>query len=384
MNLFHCGSRLPAANYVDSTVAYPTRHQRLFLVLFLLVIIAAAIWVAASWRGDDARAAPSENRREPGAVQVVTAKVAMSQDELPVDVVGSGLARQSVTIYPAVAGEVEKVLFSAGDRVKKEQLLVQLVARAERLAERLAAAEVDAARRLLKRYQATKGTGAVSASVIDEAAKNLELAEIRLAQAREALSDRSVQAPFSGVVGIAEVDPGDRVTSETVLTTLDDREVLSVAFDVPERYYGQLKQGQKVALRTVAFPDRVFEGELEKLDSRINTETRTLRVRAKVPNSKDLLRPGMSFTVRLTLPAGDYLRVPELAVQWSRDGGHVWAVRDGKAARVPVRPVRRVEGAVLVDGELRAGEAVVVEGVQRLRPGRPVEILATDNGARQG
>lgn len=365
-------------------MATSTRFQRTLLVLFVLLIGAVAVWAALSWRADGAGAAQRKKGPQTNAVQVVVAKVGASRDELAVDVVGSGLARQSVTIYPAVAGEVEKVLFSAGDRVRPGQVLLQLVARRERLAERMAAAEVEAARRLLKRYQATKGTGAVSASVIDEAEKTLELAEIRLAQAREAVSDRIVRAPFAGVAGIAEVDPGDRVNPDTVLTTLDDREVLSVSFDVPERYYGQLKQGQSVSLGTVAYPERAFEGKLDKLDSRINPETRTLRVRAAVKNSDDLLRPGMSFSVRLTLPAGDYLKVPELAVQWSREGGHVWAVRDGKALRVPVRIVRRVEGAVLIEGELSAGDAVVVEGVQRLRPGRAVQVLESANGAVRG
>lgn len=364
------------------TVIRASRYRRTLLILLLLVIGAVVAWTVVSRRTDDA--ALPENRSQPDAVPVVTATADRSQDELAVDLVGSGLARQSVTIYPAVAGEVEQVMFTAGDRVKARQVLVRLEARAERLAERLAAAEVDAAKRLLARYHATRGTGAVSASVIEEAESGLQLAEIRLAQAREALADRTVRAPFAGIVGLAEVDPGDRVTPESVLTTLDDRDVLSVTFDVPERYLGQLRQGQVVSLRTAAFPQRAFEGVLEKLDSRIDPQTRTLRVRARVDNRDDLLRPGMSFTVRLLLPAGEYLRVPELAVQWSREGGHVWVVRDGNAVRVPVRTIRRVEGAVVVEGDLQPGDAVVVEGVQRLRPGRPVQALERRAGSAQG
>jgi multidrug efflux pump subunit AcrA (membrane-fusion protein) len=67
--------------------------------------------------------------------------------------------------------------------------------------------------------------------------------------------------------------------------------------------------------------------------------------------------------------------VPELALQWGRDGAHVWVVRDGQALQVPVRLVRRLDGSVLVDGALQPGEPVVVEGVQRLRPGRAVSVL---------
>lgn len=356
---------------------------------FLFIILVAVIGIALLWTFTSRaqKAAPSKTNGAPAAIPVVVAHVGASRDALAVDVVGSGLARRSVTIYPAVAGEVDQVLFAAGARVKAGAVLVQLVDRQQRLAERLAAAEVEAAKRLLQRYQATRGTGAVSASVIDEADSNLQLAEIRLAQAREALADRTVRAPFAGVVGIAQVDPGDRVGADTALTTLDDRQVLAVDFDVPERFIGQLNAGQKVELRSPAFPEKTFTGAIDKLDSRIDLQTRSLRVRARVDNRQDLLRPGMSFSVRLELPAGDYLRVPELALQWSRDGGHVWTVRDGRAQQVPVRVVRRIEGAVVVDGALRAGEPVVVEGVQRLRPGRQVNVLeggGAQDAAAQG
>ncbi len=267
------------------------------------------------------------------------------------------------------------MLFAAGDQVKKGQVLVQLVDRSQKLAVELAATQRDAADRLLKRYQRTQGSGAVSATVIDEAQIALRRAEIELAQAREQLRDRTVQAPFSGVVGIAQVDPGDRVGPDTALTTLDDRALLSVAFQVPEPFLARLKAGQPVSLRNVAFPAREFNGKLARIDSRVDPVTRTINLRAAVPNTDDLLRPGMSLAVKLTLPGVPVIRVPELSVQWSREGSHVWTVRDRKSVRVPVRVVRRMEGAVLVDGELRDGETVVVEGIQRLRPERAVRVV---------
>jgi multidrug efflux pump subunit AcrA (membrane-fusion protein) len=107
---------------------------------------------------------------------------------------------------------------------------------------------------------------------------------------------------------------------------------------------------------------------------------RQVRIEATVANADDLLRPGMSFQVQLHLPGGRFIAVPELALQWDRAGAHVWAVREARAVRVPVRLVRRLQAQALVDGALRAGEAVVVEGVQRLRDGRAVEVIGSDNG----
>ncbi len=125
----------------------------------------------------------------------------------------------------------------------------------------------------------------------------------------------------------------------------------------------------------MAYPGRRFEGQVTQIDNRVDAATRTLRLRAELPNDDDLLRPGMSFKVRLALPGAPHLQVPDLALQWGRDGGHVWVLRDGKAEQVPVQLVRRLEGTVLIDGALQPGEPVVVEGVQRLRPGRAVLVV---------
>lgn len=268
-----------------------------------------------------------------------------------------------------------EVLFQAGDRVKTGQLLVQLVDRREVLAEKQAAVQLEAAGRLLKRYQRTEGTGAVSATVIDDARIAYRQAELALAQAKEQLRDRTVRAAFDGVVGIALIDPGDRVALDTPLTTLDLRSPLMVEFPVPEQFLTRLKVEQPVSMQNISLAERVFTGKIQYIDSRVDELLRTVKVRAAVPNTDDLLRPGMSLDLKLTLQGEPALIVPELAVQWSREGSHVWAVRNGTSVKVPARVVQRREGRVLVTGQLRPGEPVVVEGVQRLRPGRAVKIL---------
>ena len=319
---------------------------------------------------------------DPGnALPVIVAKATEAQDTAEVEVVGSGLALRSVTLYPASAGEVVEVGFKAGQSVRAGQVLLTLEDRRQRLAVDMTAAQLDAARRLLARYEQTGSSGAVAGSVLDQARSNLQQAEIAVAQAKEALADRTVRAPFAGVVGLAEVQSGDRVTTETVVTTLDDRSRIRVAFSVPEMYLGRLALGHNLTVTNVAYPGRRFEGRLARIDSRIDAVTRQVRVEALVRNSDDLLRPGMSFNVDLRLSGGRFLSVPALALQWDREGPHVWAVRDQRAVRVPVRMVRRLQTRVLLDGPLRAGETVVVEGVQRLRDGRAVQVIGRDDAA---
>lgn len=389
----HGRRRSPVVSTAKRADARPLLPQRLPSMLrprIAVLILAALALALLAWGWWTARAQPAAPadappgaaaRSSPAPVPVVLEPVVEMLDDTPLDVVGSGAALRSVALRPAVAGEVARVGFRAGQRVEAGQLLVQLVDRTQRLAVDAAAARLDAARALQARYEATRGTGAVPGSLIDEAASQLRLAEIELAQAREALADRAVRAPFAGVVGLAEVEPGDRVTTDSVLTTLDDRRRLLVDFALPERYLARLRPGQALTVSNPAFGDRRFDGRIAQLDSRIDPATRNLRLRAEVPNAGDLLRPGMSFQVRLALPGERHAAVPELALQYGREGAHVWAVREGQARQVPVRTLRRIGDRVLVAGALRIGEPVVVEGVQRLREGRAVAPVARRGGA---
>jgi len=310
---------------------------------------------------------------------VIVAQARAVTDAARLAVLGSGLAQRAAVLRPAVAGEVTAVRFKAGDRVRAGQTLVQLDDRAEKLAVALAKNRIEVAQQLLTRYENTGTTGAVPGSVIDEARGARRIAGIELERAQVALADRAVRAPFAGVIGLAEVKAGDRVTPDTVLATLDDRRQLRVAFELPERYLAALAVGGRLSVSTSAWPEHRFDGHVAEIDSRIDPSTRQIRLQAAVPNVGDRLRPGMSFRVRLSLPGEQLIAIPELALQWGRDGSFVWTVRDARAAKAMVRSVRREGGQVLIDpradGSIVDGETVVVEGVQRLREGLRVEIV---------
>jgi RND family efflux transporter MFP subunit len=309
------------------------------------------------------------------AVPVIVANSSETQDRIALELPGSGLAQRSVTLFPLVEGEVDRVAFRTGQQVKAGELLVQLNDRAEQLAVALAQAQLQTASLLARRLEATAGTGAVPEIEVEQAVAVRRSAEIGLQQAQQALSDRSVRAPFAGVVGISAVQRGDRVSATTALTTLDDRRQLVVAFAVPEAYLGRLRPGLAITATHPAYPDQPVTGRVSEIDSQIDTTLRTVRVRATLPNANDRLRTGMSFRVRLELAGELRLSVPELALQFGRQGAYVWAVRGGKAEAVPARVVRRTGGLVLIEGALQRGEPVVVEGVQRLRAGRAVRVV---------
>lgn len=314
--------------------------------------------------------------RDQAPPRVIAEPVRLEPERTVLEAVGTAEALRSATLYPAVAGEVVAVNIAPNQAVEKGEVLVELDHRAEDLAVDLARVRVEEAQRLLNRYEKTAGTGAVPESTIDEARTALEAARIELRQAEVARADRRIVAPFSGYVERPAVDVGDRVTPSQAITTVDERRTLLVRFPLPEAFLDRVEVGRPVSVSPGLVRDRAVSGEIVDLGSRVDPVTRSVQARARIDNPDDRLRPGMSFAVTLDLLGETYALVPEVAVQWGGDGPFLWAVRGGKAHRVPVRIIQRQEGVTMVDGDLEDGEPVVVEGVQRMREGLDVSYAA--------
>lgn len=346
---------------------------RLLLVLLVLGSGAALVGLEILPRFQPAATLDvSTETTELTTVRVLTQPIRMTSNDIVFEAMGSGRARQSVQLYPAVSEEVTGIFFTAGDRVTEGDILVQLDDREETLAIQLAQVKQRDAQSLLERYQMAVKDGAVPESDVDSAQAAVDMAGVELDQARLAHEERKIRAPFDGVVGIPRIDPGERVTTSTRITSIDDRAVLFVDFDIPEVLAVELTPETVVTARTPAYPDTTFSGSIEALESRIDPSKRTILARARIRNDDDRLRPGMSFTTRLEVPGNDYPTVPEISLQWGRDGSFIWVIRDEKAVRIPAKVIARTAGDVLIDGDVTTNDQVVVEGVQRLQPGRPV------------
>ncbi len=312
------------------------------------------------------------------AVPVVVAAVGEARDDVSFAAIGTARARRHVTIYPAVAGEVVTVHTRAGDKVISNAPLVELEARKARLAVEMVRSKLEGANRLLERADRLRERRVQSSARVDDAKTAAEQAEVELKAAEAALADHVIRAPFPGIVGIATVEVGDRVTPTSALVTLDDRSELTVGFEVPEQYLSRLARDMEVVVRTPGFGGRTFAGKLSHIDSRVHPTRRTIEVRATVANADDILRPGMSFAVSLKLPGKAYPEIPDLALQFGKGGNFVWRANADKAERVPVQIVRRDANSVLVAGAIKPGDRIIIEGVQRLRPGRQVRFVEPD------
>lgn len=326
---------------------------------------------------------PSKRPSVSSAVKVLVQPVVIKPNNRVFEAVGTGRARLSVLIYPAVSEEVLEVLFKAQNKVSKGDVLLRLDNREEVLAVRKAKIELKNKRSLLSRYEKAVKEGAVPESEVDSARADFEGAKVTLDQARLAVEERLVKARFDGVVGIPNVDPGDRVNTNTSITSLDDRKILHVDFEVPEALAGSLMdaqaQKQKITATTPAYPGRTFSAYISAQQSRVDPDRRTLLARASIQNDEDLLRPGMSFSTRWKISGNDYPTVPEISLQWERAGSFIWVIRKRKAEKIYARVVFRQSGRVFLEGTISKGEKVVIEGMQRLSPGTEVLILGEKN-----
>lgn len=362
---------------INGVVSVPFRVFKMKLsvqVTFTVLIATLAgggwFWLGASQDAEGSReAAP----RRGGATQVLVEKVTFAEDRMVVRAVGTGTALNSAILHPSVSGEVVEVSFRAEQRVQKGDVLVRLDDDHQRLAVRLAVVALQKARRDAARVSKLAKSGHASRNSLDTAQTELETAAVRHAQAKAALADRAVVAPFSGVIGLTDISPGDRVTDDTPIATLDERSAILVDFYLTEDHAVRVRVGDRIAVRPTNDPDREITGTVSAMGSRIDEASRTLRVRAKIPNADDSIRPGTSFSVELAFTGASYPTVREVAVLWSRDGAYLWRARGGRAEKVFVKLVRRDKGRILVDGKLGVGDAVVVQGVQGLRIGQKLK-----------
>lgn len=331
------------------------------------VCCAAFIFIAGC--GDNGES-PRPGFRPSGATTVVTEAINEQLLIETIQAVGTARALHSVVLYPEAAGIVRAVHFTANARVTAGETLLELDNRDEVLAVELAEVQLADAERLVRRYrQVNQQNANLPQSQIDGAIAAADTARITLDQARVDLDRRFIRAPFTGVVGITEIDSGDRIDTATQVTTLDDRSQLLVNFAVPEVYVNKIQTGTPVEVRLWDGADRPLNGEIIAVDSRIDPTSRSFTARAAINNATDQYRPGMAFEISLRAERGTFRAVPDVAVQWGADGAYIWIEEDGKAARRDVQLVKRVSGEILIEADIPLGTRVITEGVQAVRAG---------------
>lgn len=333
---------------------------------------ASGLWVAAGLLAacsePDAQTAPPSAKAGP-AVEVVTAAVEKRPFGVEVEAVGTAAANESVEVTSEIARKISAIRFNEGDLVRRGAVLVELDDDEERAAVAEAEATLADSERQHRRGQDLHTRSALSSAELDLIESTLKANRARLEAAQARLADTRILAGFDGRTGFRRVSVGTVVRPETVITTLDDLSVIKLNFTVPETSLFLVSEGLPVSALTPGIPNRRFEGRITHLDSRVDPVTRSIIVRAQIPNPQRLLRPGMFMTVTLRGDVSDALLIPEGAVVPERGRTYVFVVRDDTVERREIAVGGRRPGEVQVASGLKEKERVVVEGVQNLREG---------------
>ncbi len=299
--------------------------------------------------------------------------------------IGSVAAARQVMVAPEVGGRVVKLMFEAGTDVKAGDPLVQLddgpdrgdLASYEAQAH-LAQLNLDRAKTLAKRDFGTQAT-------VDQNEASLEQAQAGIARTKALIEQKLIRAPFSGELGIRDVQLGQYVEPGTSLVSLTDLDTLWVNFSLPERERAKIKVGQQVEVQVDAYPGHVFKGELTVIEPQIDPTTRVIRLQATFENPDHLLQPGMFANARLELPPEpNVVTLPETAVTNTLYGDSVFVVekagegKDGKpemqAKQTPVTTGERVDGRIAILSGVKAGDLVVASGQIKLFNGAAVTV----------
>ncbi|WFB37811.1 efflux RND transporter periplasmic adaptor subunit [Kiritimatiellota bacterium B12222] len=300
------------------------------------------------------------------------------------EALGTTQANESVEITSNITEFVRAIHFDDGDTVKKGDLLIELENAEESSALKSAKALMKERRAAFDRATELVQQQALSTATLEEREALLLQIEGQIEGLEAQLQDRIIRAPFDGVLGLREISPGALVTAGQLITTLDDLSEIKVDFDVPSLFLSVLHPGLPIEGRADAYPDEEFSGSIRTLSSRIDPVTRTIMVRALIPNEELRLRPGLLMSIQLTKNPRTSLIIPEGAVVQRADKSFVFEVVeiDGQTVTMEreVKLGTRIPGEVELLSGLDGGALVVVHGLMQVRSNLPVNVLGVKKG----
>lgn len=346
------------------------------MVLAIVVLIAAPKLLELRRDSAPTPASSTEKALRVRAYRVVPAKLTER-----LSTTGTVRANEEVEIVSEISGKISSIHFDEGSRVAAGQLLLK-IDDSELLAERQRALyRVDLAKLDEARQERLFEQGVISRESYDAALGGLNVlrAELQLIEAQ--LLKTEIRAPFDGVIGLRWVSPGSYLSSQTRIASLSDLDPVKLDFSVPEKYSGLMKAGDRVEF-AVEGSDETFHGTIYAIEPSVDALTRSLRVRARCPNSDGALVPGTFANVDLVLRSvADALTVPSIAVIPELGGKKVYVVEDGAAIPRPVETGIRSDTEVQITSGLQEGDLVITTGLLQLQPGIEVEIAGTEPDA---
>jgi membrane fusion protein, multidrug efflux system len=356
--------------------------RRMAVMLLLVGVAFAAIFGFEAFKAKMIQKAMANLRNPPQTVSTITAATQSWQKQL--EAVGSTRAEKGTSLSAQVAGIVKAIHFKSGAKVEKGTLLVELeaaddIAHLESLKamEALAQLNYDRDKRLLK-------TDTVSQQTADADLATLKSDQAQVAQQQALVEYKSIKAPFSGRLGIRQVDLGQYIAPGTPIATLQQLDPIFIDFHLPQQALAEIKVGQAVTAKVDTYPDLKFSGKILAINPLVETASRNVQVRATFENPDEKLLPGMFATVDIAVGAAQhYVTLPKTAIYYNSYGDIAYVLKEKPgnsgqkqyvAQQVFVKTGEsRGDQVAVLDG-VEPGDIVVSAGQNKLHNGSPVRI----------
>lgn len=322
----------------------------------------------------------AQSRGPQGPTAIIAAPVKLQSFADSVEALGTTKANETVVITADTAEKVTAIHFDDGQQVKQGDLLVTLDKGEEEAALGAAQAMLSEAQSSYQRAKGLQNNSALSKGTLQERLAELKQSEAGIEEVNSRLEKRDITAPFDGILGLREVSVGTLVQPGDMITTIDDLSQIKVDFDVPAVYLSTLTSGMPVIGKVEAFGDREFQGTVRTVNTQVDPVTRTVKVRAIIPNQDGVLKPGLLMSVTLLKNERQALLIPEEALVKRGADNFVYRVaeKDGKtiAQQQKIEIGSRRPGVVEVLSGLNQSDQIVTHGIIKIADGAEISIRA--------
>ena len=356
--------------------------KRMILMLAVMMIIIGGLGFVKFRQIQTAIAQGAAFQPPPEAVTTIV----VEQSEWPqtLSAIGSVAAVQGVVVSADLSGTVDRITFDSGKAVRQGDVLVQLDTRQERAQLAAAEAQRDLARANFARMEGLLKDNVISRAEFDSATADDKQMAARVGEIRAAIERKTITAPFSGILGLRQVNLGQYLSSGTPIVQLQSLNPIYVNFGVPQQATAEMQRGRTVRITSGDLGSVEFQGRITAIDSQVNESTRNIQVQATLDNPNGQLRPGMFVQAEVTIGAArPVVSLPASAISYAPYGDSVFVVSDLKAPTgATYRGVRqqfvKLEGArgdqVGVISGVKPGDEVVTSGVFKLRNAAAIHV----------
>lgn len=337
----------------------------------LLIGIAIATYLAYHHFGADSALSQKMGNGQPTKVKYIEVRSTLIHDEI--EALGTAFANEAVNITSTATDKITQLLFEDGQHVKKDQIIAILNIEEELAQKQAQEAQVKEHKRELSRLSELLQKNATAKNEFDARNTLLSISEQRLLEIKARIQDRTIRAPFDGIVGLRKISVGSLVEPGSVITTLDDVSKIKLDFFIPSVYLDVVKEGLQIKATSDSLPNKNFVGSVTKINSRVDAATRSVEVRAILDNPNEIIKPGMLLSVKLLRNHREALLIPEESIIQLQRFHYVLTINsDNKVERQRIQIGQRKKGWVEVISGLEGGNKVIVRGITRVKAGEVV------------